>query len=119
MSSYNIQSFVSPCHHAFNDYLDNIIVCTSCKNNVKTLENNETLTTRITYNVDNTSEGSNISGDLLKDQLKKAARCSDDITFELCSRRCSKCKSLTRIARDLNGVKYFICSNTKCRNVEY
>lgn len=113
MSNYKIESFVSPCCHDFNVFVDNTIICSNCMNVVKTLDKNEELTTSIMYNIENQS---NISADLLNDQINKSGRCAHDPTFELCNVKCEKCGKLTRIMRDLNGAKYFVCSN--CRHTQ-
>jgi hypothetical protein len=60
----------------------------------------------------------NISEDLVKSYIKKASRFSTDPTYELCQRRCEKCKSLCRYTRDPRKNILFICSNSECRNVE-
>lgn len=113
--NYSEHTFTSPCCNAFYYYEGNNIICTNCLNKVKTLTPEEELTISITYNV-NDNDTSHMSNDLLQDQIHKLARCSNDITLELTPVKCPKCQHYSRIARDLNGVKIFVCSNKDCRN---
>lgn len=116
MSSYNINSFISPCCDAFNVFQNDIIICSKCKQVVKQLADDEELTIAIHYNIDDQNDNHiNMSGDLLNDQYKKATRYANDITVELVNRPCPLCKAegvttnLTRHLRDLNGINYFVC----------
>ena len=47
MTSYNINSFISPCCDAFNVFQNDIIICSKCKQVVKQLTDDEELTIAI------------------------------------------------------------------------
>ena len=56
MSSYNINSFISPCCDAFNVFQNDIIICSKCKQVVKQLADDEELTIAIHYNIDDQND---------------------------------------------------------------
>ena len=105
---------ISGCCNAFTIFNNDIIICSNCGRIIKKIENDEELITSIIYNV-NDNMNLNISGDLLQEEKMKLPRCAHDITLELTDIKCPKCKSNSRLARDKNEIKIFICS--KCRHV--
>lgn len=116
MNNYKSNTFTSPCCHMFVYHVDNNIFCSSCNNLIYSLKDDDVLTISVKLNTD---DKVNISGDIIKSFENKAKRFSCDETYELCSVKCNKCKSYTRIARNPQGNLIFICSNEKCRNVFY
>lgn len=112
--SYNALLFTSPCCHAFNTYSGASIICSECGNIVTRLPDDRHLTISVQFNDHNTE---NVSGDLIVSFRSKAKRYADDPTYELCSKKCPLCSTLSRYARDPQGNMIFICSNPKCRNV--
>ena len=114
MTSYDINSFISPCCNAFIYSENDIIICTECEEIIKQLEGDEEMTIAIHYNIDK-DKNTNISADLLNDQKKKSSRYANDITAELVNKPCPHCSiegkqtNFTRHLRDLNGNNYFVC----------
>lgn len=112
--SYDPHLFTSQCCHAFNTYSGTSIICSECGKTIGQLPKGKHLAISVRFNEHNAD---NVSGDLLTAFRSKAKRFSEDPTYELCSMKCPKCKSLSRYARDPNGNLIFICSNPKCRHV--
>lgn len=112
--TYDTVLFTSKCCHAFNTYSGTSIICSECGNTIGQLPKGQSLTISVRFNANNAD---NISGDLITEYRYKAKRFSEDVTYELCSMTCPKCKSLARYTRDPQGNLLFICSNAECRNV--
>lgn len=112
----NVATMISSCCKAWHVFDNNMVHCSSCGQLVKTLGPTDTITTSIIYNSNSTQ---NTSYDLVHNQFAKSGRYANDITLELCSTKCPKCKSLSRYMRDATQAMYYVCSNVKCRNVFY
>ena len=112
--AYDSNLFTSSCCHQFIIHEGANCICSQCHRLITQLDDNESLTVFVKFNNEHEN---NISADIQKAFKIKARRFATDPTYELCSVKCPKCKSLSRYARDPRGNMIFICSNAKCRNV--
>lgn len=117
MKAYDPYNFVSPCCKAFNYYNGNNVYCSRCNKIVKILENDETLTVYVKFNVDNKNSNSkHVSGDIVNIFRHNAKRFAHDPTCELIDKECPECKHKhCRYLRDPQDTIIFVCE--KCRNV--
>lgn len=113
-SAYNLNMFTSNCCHAFNIYDGTSCICSQCGRVITQITDDELLTISVKFN---DAVSSNVSGDIVETFRERARRFATDPTYEICSQKCPKCKSLCRYARDAQKDIIFICSNPKCRNV--
>lgn len=112
--SYNSHLFTSSCCHQFNIHEGPMCICSQCKRLITQLKDDEVLTVSVKFN---NSLESNVSADIQNSFKLKAKRFATDPTYELCGRKCPKCKSLCRYTRDAQMNILFICSNSSCRYV--
>ena len=112
--SYNSHLFTSSCCHQFNIHEGPMCIFSQCKRLITQLKDDEVLTVSVKFN---NSLESNVSADIQNSFKLKAKRFATDPTYELCGRKCPKCKSLCRYTRDAQMNILFICSNSSCRYV--
>lgn len=110
----NNSAFISKCCKAFIIFINDAFYCSCCNNQVYVLKENEKAVVDVMLN---TSINNNISQDLINRYRNKAKRFSTDPTYELCSIKCPKCRSLCRYMKDPRNYMLFVCANSKCRNV--
>ena len=108
-----IDKYISPCCHAFYIYDGISAKCTACLREVAKID--QPLIIGVKFN----AETANTSGSALNQQRLIAKRFATDPTYEICSKECPKCKSLSRYFRDMQGKINYVCSNPKCREVFY
>ena len=113
--TFILSSIISPCCHAFNEFVSDTCICTECGRPIKKMDADEELTTSIVYNVDKKNTTPNMSSDLLEERRKKFSRNAHDITCALMNVKCPKCGGYCRMSRDQSNLKMLVCSS--CRNV--
>lgn len=112
--AYGSHLFTSKCCHQFNIHDGPICICSGCQRMITQLEDDEVLTIDVKFNG---QLESNVSADIQNNFRLRARRFATDPTYEMCSKKCPKCGSLCRYARDPQKNIIFICSNAECRNV--
>lgn len=106
--------FISPCCNAFNYYSDNNVYCSKCGALIRTITGDEELTINIKFN--ESSDRSNMSGDVLKIFENTAKRFAHDDTCEMIKKKCPKCgHEYARYLRNPQDELIFVCCN--CRHV--
>jgi hypothetical protein len=103
-----ISVLISKCCRAFIAYQHGGI-CSKCKNKCVQIKNEVTIGTTLNPLVTTDQPIFDIS--------KIAKRFSTDPTFQICSKKCVKCKSYCRYFRGSSGEFCFVCSNGACREV--
>jgi len=113
---YDENLFVSPCCKSFNFFNGNNVYCSRCSKIVKTIGKNESMLINVKFNIKTDDDYTNISGDVIKNFHKDAAKFAHDITCELINSECPECKNKTaRYIRDPLGNLIYVCD--KCRYV--
>ena len=112
--TFSVNNFVSPCCNAFNYFVGCNIICSKCGKVIKTLAKDEELT--INTKINEHSDKSNISGDVVEIFENTAKRFAHDRTCEECNKTCPKCKCPhARYLRNQQDKLIFVCE--QCRNV--
>ena len=112
--AYAQHLFTSACCHQFVIHDGTTFRCGCCQRVITQINDNESVTINVKFN---NASGNNVSNDVQNAFKRIARRFSTDPTYELCAIKCPKCGSLSRYARDQQGIMFYICSNAKCRNV--
>lgn len=111
-----IDNIVSKCCNAFK-YTEGVTTrCSKCRRALNSADSSEFITVSVMSIDGGDNSAPPVSASTSFREL--ARRFSTDPTYEISSRKCSKCSHLCRIARDQMNNLMFVCSNGKCRNVE-
>lgn len=108
-----VELMISPCCKGFVDFCDGKFICTWCGQFVKTLGTNESFKYKQIYN----QSKNVVNSELVNRKNNLTKRLAKDQTYMPTTVKCPMCDSYSRLVRDMEGNKIFVC--IKCRNVFY